>query len=227
MSYKYNNLTIIIPAKNEELCLPTVIKNLNKYKFRIFIILEKTDYKTIKSINDLDCKIIFQTGKGYGDALIKGIASTNTKYLCIFNADGSFKTNEILNMYNKINTENLDIIFGSRYEKNSKSDDDTIITFFGNRFFSFLGKILFNLPINDILYTFVLGKTDKIKKLNLEQTDFKFCVELPIKSKIQKLNIGQISCHERIRMAGLKKVNAMKDGYLILKFLLILFFRDE
>ena len=36
------------------------------------------------------CKLIYQSRKGFGSALIQGIENVNTKYFCIFNADGSF-----------------------------------------------------------------------------------------------------------------------------------------
>ena len=39
----------------------------------------------------------------------------------IFNADGSFNPSELNNMYKKINENNLDVIFASRYEKNCSS----------------------------------------------------------------------------------------------------------
>ena len=93
--------------------------------------------------------------------------------------------------------------------------------------FSFLGKILFKLPITDILYTFVLGKTDKVKKLELKSKDFAFCVELPIKSHKKGLKILSIPSHERSRIAGKKKVNAFKDGFLILKKMLIMFVENK
>ena len=64
----------------------------------------------------------------------------DTKYFCIFNADGSFDPSEINSMLKKINEDNFDFIFGSRYEKNS-SDDDTIITRIGN-FFTFNRKYI-------------------------------------------------------------------------------------
>ena len=41
-------------------------------------------------------------------------------------------------MYTKAKYENHDIVFGSRYEKNAGSEDDTIITLVGNYFFSFI-----------------------------------------------------------------------------------------
>jgi hypothetical protein len=76
------NLTLIIPAKFEKESLPDVLSVLNDYNLNIIIILEKTDYETIKSINDFDCQIIYQTNKGYGDALILGITIVINDYFC-------------------------------------------------------------------------------------------------------------------------------------------------
>ena len=83
-------------------------------------------------------------------------------------------------MINKLNQKNFDLVFGSRYEKDCSSDDDTFITLIGNFIFTKLGKIFFKLNITDILYTFVLGRTKKVKDLELKSKDFVFCVELPI-----------------------------------------------
>ena len=54
------------------------------------------------------------------------------------------------------------------------------------------------------------------KKLNLKRNDFRLCVELPIKAKKMKLNYICLPSYERARIAGTKKVNAIKDGFLIL-----------
>ena len=64
-----------------------------------------------------------------------------------------------------------DFVYTSRYLKNAGSEDDTIITLIGNKFFSLLGKILFSLKLNDILYTFVMGKTSPLK-IELEMWRF-------------------------------------------------------
>ena len=69
-----------------------------------------------------------------------------------------------------------------------------------------------------------MGRTDKAKMLNLSQKDFTFCVELPIKAKKSNMKISSISSYERKRIAGLKKVNAFKDGSLILIHMVKLFF---
>ena len=222
-----NNLTLIIPAKNEKESLPHVLEDLQNKNFQIHVILEESDQLTINSISKYNTKIIFQKGQGYGDALIEGINSVTSKFFCIFNADGSFESKEIDTMLKKINDNNSDFIFGSRYEDNSGSEDDTIITKVGNFIFTLIGKIFFKLNISDILYTFVLGKTECAKQLNLEQKDFSFCVELPIKAKRKGMKLDIINCYEKKRIGGEKKVNAFKDGYLILIYMIKLYFNKN
>ena len=93
------------------------------------------------------------------------VKNLKTKYFCILFSDGSTNPEEIPQLYNHLKKTNSDFVFGSRYLKNASSDDDTIITFLGNQIFTFLGKILFNLKISDILYTFVIGKQIVLKSL--------------------------------------------------------------
>ena len=219
------DLTLIIPAKNESESLPVVLQELKNIDVKVKILLHKNDTLTIDSIKNFNCEIIYQLNHGYGDALIHGINLTSTKYFCIFNADGSFNPLELKNMLDKMNRFNYDFVFASRYQKNSGSDDDTIITLVGNFIFTKMGNIFFNLPITDILYTFVLGKTDSAKRLNLNQKDFGFCIELPIKAIRHGMSMFSTSSHERKRFAGIKKVNALKDGFLILKHMIYLFFK--
>ena len=219
-------LTLIIPAKSESETLPIVLKELKKKKFNFIIVMDKSDIETINSIKKFRKNIIFPKNKGYGNAIIKGINSVKTELFCIFNADGSFKSNEIRKMINTLFQKNSDFVFGTRYEKNCKSDDDTFITIIGNYFFTKIGNIFYNVKITDILYTFVLGRTKKIKKLNLKQDDFSFCVELPLKAVKFGMKLSTNQSHERKRMAGQKKVNAFKDGYTILKYMIKFFLND-
>ena len=70
--------------------------------------------------------------------------------------------------------ESQDFIFASRYLKGGGSDDDDIITFIGNKCFSFIGNLLFKLNLSDILYTYIIGKTKSVKKLGLSYGDFRY-----------------------------------------------------
>ncbi len=219
-----SNLTLIIPAKQEAESLPLVLEELKKFECKINIVLHATDTKTIQSIKNYNVKIIYQKNFGYGDAIIEGINKCNTEYFCIFNADGSFNPLELDGMRDSMLNKKLDFLFGSRYQANSGSEDDTIVTFIGNYLFTFIGKVFFKLNITDILYTFVVGRTDKAKQLNLLEKKFSFCVELPIKAKKLKMNLMSISSYERKRIAGKKKVSAFKDGLQILIYMVKIYF---
>jgi len=218
------NLTLVIPAKKESESLTKVLNELKPYNLKKIIVLEKKDKKTINSIKKFKKNILFQKNQGYGDALTLGIKKVKTKYFCIFNADGSFNPNELDNMLSTLINKKKDIIFASRYQVNASSDDDTLITYVGNKIFSLIGKIFFGLKISDILYTYLIAKTKEVKQLNIKSKDFRFCVELPIKASRKKLKLFSVASHERSRIGGKKKVNAFKDGFLIAKEMCYLFF---
>lgn len=217
------DLTLIIPSKRESESLPIFLKELKKYKCKKKIVLQKNDFKTINSLKKFKEVEIFKQKKlGYGNAIIEGINSTKSKYFCIINADGSMDP-KYLNKMLKL-CKKLDLVFASRYAKlGGGSEDDTFVTFVGNKIFSFLGNFLFDLNISDILFTYILANTKSVKSLNLKSKDFRLCVELPIKAKKSGLKYQCISSFERSRIGGFKKVNAIKDGFLILTSIISLF----
>ncbi len=208
-------LTLVIPAKDEAECLPRVLDELKNFDCKKIIIIPETDLKTRNSIKNFDCKIITQKVGGFGIALILGIKEVETKYLCIFNADGSFDPQYLKNMYNEL-LNNCDFVFNSRYENSGGSDDDTFLTLVGNKIFTFICNLLFRLNISDVLFTYVMGKTLAFKSLNLKRKDFRFCIELPVLAKFKKYKFISKPSYERSRLTGKKKVNELKDGFLIL-----------
>ena len=219
-----NKLTLVIPAKKEKDTLPKVLEDLKRFHLKIIVVLRHEDTETINAIKNFNnCKILIQTGNGYGDAIINGIKAVETEFFCIFNADGSFVSDELTNMYEVLIEKKVDYIFASRYLRGASSEDDTIVTLIGNKIFSFLGNLFFSLNISDILYTFVMGDTLKTNSLNLTAKDFSLCVELPIKAKRAGFVLTDMVAHEKPRIAGEKKVNAFKDGLLILIKMIRLF----
>ena len=89
------------------------------------------------------------------------------------------------------------------------------------------GNIFFKLNLSDILFTYILGKTNSAKKLFLKYEDFRICVEIPILAKSKNLIFTSIPSKERKRIGGKKKVNPIKDGFLILIAMVSLFFKKN
>ena len=218
------DLTLIIPAKHEGDSLPKVLEEIKNFDCQVLVILESSDTETINATKNYNCKIVYQTKTGYGNALTEGMKSVQTEYLCIFNADGSFDPKYLEQMLNNCRND-LDFVFASRYMADGGSDDDTIITKLGNFIFTKIGNIFFSLNISDILYTFLLGRTKSFNKLNLSSKDFCLCVEMPIKAKRAKMNFIDLPSYERKRIAGEKKVNEFRDGFKIFLYMVKSFFR--
>ena len=219
---KFENLTLVIPAKEKTDCLFHVLKELENYNIKKIIVIPKDDVIS-SEWKFKGMTVINQRKVGYGNALIEGINEVKTDFFCIFNADGSFNPSELYKMMKL--TKKFNFVFGSRYLKNAKSDDDTFITFFGNYIFSLIGKVFFNIKITDILYTYVLCNTNMAKKLKIKSIDFGFCVELPIKIQRKKFTYTDIASHERKRISGIKNVNEFIDGFKILLKLIYFFFK--
>ncbi len=222
------NLTLVIPAKYEATTLPVVLKEIEKLNLNCkkIVVVPRYDKETLEVLKNSDCEVLTQKGEGFGSALIEGLNHSKTEYSCIFNADGSFDPKYLDEML-KRNKDNFEFIFSTRYKKPGGSDDDTILTFIGNYFFTFLSKILFQLNISDILYTYVMGKTKAFQDLALSYNDFTFCVELPIKAKFKSFRMYDFPSYERPRISGKKKVNELKDGFLILISILRLFINKK
>lgn len=218
------NLTLVIPAKNEETCLPEVLRELQDYDCKIIVVTQNSDTKTLSSTKNFCVEIIYQSSEGYGEAIIHGIESVKTDYICIFNADGSFDPKYIKKMFN-LCKNNFDFVFASRYLLGGGSDDDTFLTKFGNYIFTRIGNIFFSIKNSDILFTYLIGRTISFKKLHLASKDFCFCVELPIKAKKNNMSFTEIPSYERKRISGIKKVKEFKDGSKILFYMIKSYFK--
>lgn len=222
-----NELTLVIPAKEEAESLPLVLDEIKDLNLKVIVVLADDDLKTINALKNYNCEILYQSQRGYGNAIIEGIKKAQTKYIAIFYADGSTDPLFLNPMLDKILKQKYQIIFGSRYEKNAKSYDDDIITRIGNFGFTLVGNLLFSLKISDILFTYIVAEKQIMEKMDLKSNDYCLCTEIPLKSKKMNLKYATHPCIERKRFAGKKKVKAFKDGLKILFSLIKNFFNSN
>ena len=96
-----DDLTLVIPAKQEPNSLPIVLNEIKNYRCKKIIILEKDDFETINAIKNFDIKIVYQSGKGYGNAIREGIDKVETSF--------SKELNSIIEVYSTENS--IDMIF--------------------------------------------------------------------------------------------------------------------
>ena len=67
------DVTLVIPAKNEPESLPKVLDEIKKYNLKIIVVIPKEDVLTKEAIKNYNCTILPQFENGFGNALILGI----------------------------------------------------------------------------------------------------------------------------------------------------------
>jgi glycosyltransferase involved in cell wall biosynthesis len=113
-----NDLTVIIPAFNEEQGIRRTILELlpftAKNNWQVIIIDDGSSDNTSGEISDIDgiTVVSHPYNKGYGAALKTGIRKVKTPLIALYDADGQHRPEDLENLYN--NFSNYDMLVGER-----------------------------------------------------------------------------------------------------------------
>ena len=124
-----------------------------------------------------------------------GIKKSRGKYILIADSDDSYNLNDLPKFYKKIK-QGYDIVQGCRLPSGGgkiKSGAMPIThRFIGNPLFSFLTKVLYQIPFNDVYCGMKILRKKFFKNINFFSTGMVFCLEILIKSKINKAKMSEI-----------------------------------
>lgn len=149
-------LTILIPALNEEKTIAIVIKKAKKWLDKnnidgeILISNNGSIDKTKEISEKLGARVIDTKKRGYGIALINGINQAEGKYVIFGDADDSYNFLEIDEFLNKLR-EGFDIVIGNRFKgKMEKGAMKLSHKYIGTPLFSYIIRKKFKINIGDI-----------------------------------------------------------------------------
>jgi len=118
-----NNVSIIIPAYNEENGIIDVINEIEtllvekKINNEIIIVDDGSTDKTKEKVSSTNARLIeHQQNRGYGAALKTGIKASIYDQIAIIDADGTYPVNYIVELIN--NKKDYDMVVGARTGKN-------------------------------------------------------------------------------------------------------------
>ncbi len=212
-------LSIVLPAYKEAENLKKILPEIHAQVSKLNIEYEILIVDTMEKMDDTHdvCKannavyITREGGNYYGDAIRTGIKKANGKYILIMDADGSHEPKSILEIYNKIISENLDVVVGSRYCKGGKTDNNFILKMMSWSL-NLTYKIIFALKVNDCSNSFRMYDSAKLKSLSLECINFDIVEEILIKLQLMypNLAIGEVPVHFKKRNQGVSKRDLIK-----------------
>jgi glycosyltransferase involved in cell wall biosynthesis len=171
-------------------------------------------------------RVIHVAERGYGNALMAGIAAARGRFVIMGDADDSYDFREIPQFVEKLRAGN-DLVQGCRLPGGGGRVMPGAMPFLhrwlGNPLLTGLSRIMFKLPIRDI-YCGMRGFTrSHYDKLEQRCTGMEFATEMIIRSSMLGARIAEvpITLHPDGRKSHGPHLRTFRDGWRTLRFFLL------
>lgn len=170
-------------------------------------------------------RVVNIPAKGYGSALIGGIAAAKGEWILMADSDDSYDLSDVAKFVEKLR-EGYALVMGCRLP----SGGGTIMSgampwknrWIGNPSLSFLGRFLFGTPITDFHCGMRAFTKTAVETMNLQTTGMEFASEMVMKATLWKMRITQvpITLHPDGRNRP-PHLRPWRDGWRHLRFMMI------
>jgi glycosyltransferase involved in cell wall biosynthesis len=212
-------IDVVIPAYNEEKSIPKVLSEIPPDLVRNVIVANNasTD-NTAAEARNAGAIVVDQPIRGYGNACLKGLSYIDAQevepdIVVFIDGDYSDYPEEMVDLIAPIIHENMDLVIGSRAKGDMEKGSMTPQQIFGNWLATNLIRILYKYEFTD-LGPFRAIKYSALKKIDMQDKDFGWTVEMQIKAAKYKMNCVEIPVKYRRRI-GVSKVSGTVKGTLL------------
>jgi len=225
-------LSIVIPCLNEAEILGTCIekaqRSLREHRIAGEIIIAdngSTDESQAIATR-MGARLVHVAARGYGNALMGGIAAARGRFIIMGDADDSYDFLEIPRFVGKLR-EGFDLVQGCRLPWGGGRVMPGAMPFLhrwlGNPIFSLMVQKWFHAPIHDV-YCGLRGFTKELyNRLDQRCTGMEFATEMIIKSSLYGMSIAEvpITLHPDGRKSHAPHLKTFRDGWRTLRFFLM------
>jgi glycosyltransferase involved in cell wall biosynthesis len=221
LSQQHLSVSVIIPARNEAPNLQYVLPHIPSFVTEVILVDGHSTDDTVAVGQHLlpTIRIVEQIGKGKGDAIRAGLAASTGDIIVLADADGSADPLEISRFVETLLAGN-DFAKGSRFINGGGSHDITLIRRAGNYGLILLVNILFGTRFSDLCYGYNAFWKHCLDHIEIDSDGFEIETLINIRMHLAGLKITEVPSIEYQRIHGLSNLNAIKDGWRILKLIL-------
>ena len=193
------HLSVVMPTMNEEKAVGKVIGDILKYSdnynLEIVVVDSSTD-KTAEIAVKLGARVIKQKPTGPGTALIQGLKEAKGEIVISTDCDDTYPMEDIP-LFVDYWKQGYHIVNGSRMNKMNKTMP--LFNKFGNWFFAFIVRSLYNIKTTDVTTGMRLYTKELIDHTKWE-TNYSFPAEILIKSNMNKFKYTEMDIKYRQRI---------------------------
>jgi glycosyltransferase involved in cell wall biosynthesis len=223
-------VSVVIPAKNEERNLPHVLPALPAGLHEVILVDGNSTDNTVEVARELlpEIRVVGQSRKGKGNALACGFAACTGDFIVMLDADGSTDPAEIPRFVDALK-HGADFAKGSRFMPGAGSSDISRLRQRGNWGLNKIVNMLYGTRYTDLCYGYNAFRRDCLEAINLDASDSHdptimqwgdgFEVETLINVRVAKagLRVFEVPSFERNRYFGTSNLNAVSDGFRVLR----------
>jgi hypothetical protein len=170
----------------------------------------------------LGARVVHVSAKGYGSALIGGIAAALGKYVIMGDADDSYDFLALQPFIERLRAGD-ELVMGNRFSGEIRPGAmPPLHKYLGNPVLTGIGRLLFSSPCGDFHCGLRAFRRDAVLAMNLRTTGMEFASELVVKATLFGLRISEVpvtlSKDGRSRPPHLR---SWRDGWRHLRFLLL------
>lgn len=224
--------SVVIPCLNEEetlgICIEKAFRSIDEAGIRGEVIIAdngSTD-RSIEIARELGARVVDVDERGYGSALMGGIASADGNWILMGDADDSYDFLEIPKFYDKLK-DGAELVQGCRLPsgggKVSPGAMPHLHRWLGNPLFSHIARRWFGAPIHDVYCGMRAFTRDLYERLDLRCTGMEFATEMIIKASLSRAVIEEvpITLHADGRRVARPHLKTWHDGWRTLRFFLM------
>ncbi len=221
-------LSVVMPCLNEAETLETCIRKARLAIAEAHIAGEviiadngSTD-GSMEIAKRLGARVVQVEAKGYGNALMGGIAAAAGKFIVMGDADESYDFSHIPRFVDKMRA-GADLVMGNRFRGGILKDAmPPLHQYFGNPALTRIGRLFFGSPVGDFYCGLRGFRKESYQRLGLRTTGMEFATEMVVKATLLRLNIAEVpttlSPDGRSRPPHLR---TWRDGWRTLRFFLL------
>src|ERR1035437_3478524 len=217
-----------MPCLNEEETLASCIRKAQraiadaKIAGEVIVADNGSTDRSIEIAEQLGARVVHVTAKGYGNALMGGIAAARGKFIVMGDADDSYDFGHIPRFVEQLR-RGSDLVMGNRFRGGiQKGAMPPLHQYFGTPALTKGGRVLFRSSAGDFHCGLRAFRKDAYERMGLRTTGMEFASEMVVKATLLHMRISEIpttlSVDGRSRPPHLR---TWRDGWRHLRFMLL------
>ena len=218
-------LSVVMPCLNEAETLGTCIGKAQQamreanISGEVIVADNGSTDGSIEIAERLGARVVPVTARGYGNALMGGIAAARGQYIVMGDADDSYDFGHIPRFLEPLR-KGADLVMGNRFRGGiQKNAMPPLHRYFGNPALSRMGRIFFRSQVGDFYCGLRGFRRDAYERMGLRTTGMEFATEMVVKATVLRLQIAEVpttlSPDGRSRPPHLR---TWRDGWRTLRF---------